>query len=561
MYANLNLAIYCRVSSDEQKTGGNIHRQIEQAPVEIQRLGLLRDPSSKLIPRLPSADVKEQYFVDEAYNLEEIREGTAFFELLSLCRSGEINAIYVDSIDRIFRARSHTVRGQIMDLLENHDIQVYTPSGLLTEGLVRQIMSAIGAEDKTQTLRKLHLGKKTKVQNNGRPPNGRAFWGFHFDKTANQWLIIEEEANVVRWAAAMSAGKVLDGMPSSLKLMVEDNPTGVSDKLIIEGFDVIGVNLLNYFKRNNFRDALRKNPTGKLPRNWLSNIYRDNRYTGQHIYRLKPVTHIGRKQSSESEREAIIVNIPVIVPPEDWELAKAARQHRACVTPRHAKQEYLLQGVIYCAECGGRMSARARHHDYYKRSTKSVVKNIAKYYVCQSKPSENTMPCSHKKCHPSDRVDSYVWERVVQYFKNDVFVRIQNKTKSTKHIEDEIKSLNVDVKDLEAKEKEVEIEKGRFLTLIGKGLLSESDWVSQKHRLEKELKEIGLQKVKLQRTIKINQKKVVELKEDKGASELINKYANKLDTLSFEERKTICDILIHKILLKPDNSIELFLKG
>ncbi len=561
MKANLNLAIYCRVSSDEQKTGGNIHRQIEQAAIEVDRLGLLKSPGSYLVPRLPSADPKEQYFIDEAYNLEEIREETAFYELLQLCRSGKVNALYVDNIDRIFRSRSHSVRGQIMDLLEDNDVAIYTPTGVISSSLVLQFMSAIGAEDKKQMLRKLHIGKKVKVQNNGSPPNGRTFWGYDFDKTTNKWSIVEEEAKVVRWVVAMSAGKTLEDMPASLKILVEEYPDGVSDKNIIEGLNMVGVNLLGSFKRFKFLRAAQKNPTGKLPRNWLSNIYRDDRYCGQHSYSMKPVEQIGKRGSASTKREIISVKIPAIVSSEDWELAKASRQQRSCSKARHAKQEYLLQNLVHCAVCGGRMSARARHHDFYKSSVKSVVKNIAKYYTCQTKSTGRKGPCTHKKYHPSEKIDSYVWEQVLVYLKNDVANKVHAKTKSTDLIADENRKLILDISELSSKAKELESERQRFLTMLGKDLLSESDWISQKQRLDLEQKALNTQKTKIERAIKLNQKKIIDMKIDDGRVDLVGKYADKLSQLSFQDRKTLCEIVVHKVLIKSDRNIEVFLKG
>ncbi|QLY24903.1 recombinase family protein [Bdellovibrio sp. KM01] len=559
MTAKLSLAVYCRVSSDEQRTGGNIHRQIEQAGIELKRLGVFDGGKGVLYSRSSGSSLADQYFIDEAYNLEEIREGTAFFHLLQLCKDGSVNAIYVDNIDRIFRARSHSVRGQIMDLIEEHEVQILTPTGPVNSGLVLQFMSAIGAEDKKQTLRKLHIGKKFKVQNNGRPPNGRAFWGYDFDKSQNAWSIVPSEAQAIRWAVAMASGQVTADMPTSMKLVVEKNTFGVSDKDVISALELAGVNLLEYFKRNNFRIAALKNPQGRLPRNWLTNIYRDDRYTGRHVYHLKQVTEVGKKGSSKQEREAIAIEIPPIVSSEEWALAKQARLGRACVTPRHAVQEYLLQGHAYCGSCGAKMGVRARHNDFYKSSTKSIEKNVAKYYVCQSKQTAGRVACDHRKHHGSDAVDKLVWERIEMYLKTDVIDRIHQKKKSTELLQSEINQLKADLQFLHVDYKKLDIERNNFVSLLGRGVLSEEDWMTQKNRLEVEKKKLDKAVKQVQECIRIQQKKVVAAHERINPLDKVKTFV--CEDMSFENKKSIVYALLERVVIYPDQRVEVLLKS
>lgn len=560
MKASLNLAVYCRVSSEEQTTGGNIHRQIEQAAIEIQRLGLIADGAT-LIQRCDGVLLSDRYFIDEAYNLEEIKEGTAFFELLERCRSGEINAIYVDSHDRIFRSRSNAVKGQIMDFLEDNEITIFTPSGPVQQGLVLQIMAAMGSEDKKQTLRKLHVGKKIKVQREGRPPNGRAFWGYAFDKTTNNWSTVESEAKVVRWAAAMACGNTLDDMPESLKIVVESNPSGVSDKDVVAALDCAGINLISYFKRMNLRDAERRNPTGKLPRNFLTNIYRDGRYTGQHIYYLKPVASVGKRNSKEVKRDSFPIKIPVIVSSEDWDRAKEARSRRACVTPRHSTQDYLLQGMVYCKTCGGKMSSRSRHNDYYNKSSKIVSKNISKYYTCQSKVSlSRTQPCHHKTYHRSNDLDQAIWARIKEYILSDVIHKIQQKAQSTNHLCEIIKKQKKEQMELQKLASQVDEERGRFLSMLGKQLITEKDWLSQKTRLETE--EIKYRKSisSLSRSIIFNEQHKANLAKKSTTDSDLERFGSRLNELTYHEMKSVCSILIHQVVLSSDSPAQLLLK-
>ncbi|MEK2688879.1 recombinase family protein [Bdellovibrio sp. GT3] len=559
MTAKLSLAVYCRVSSDEQRTGGNIHRQIEQAAIELKRLGLLDGGSTTLYARSAGEALSDQYFIDEAYNLEEIREGTAFYQLLQLCRDREINGIYVDNIDRIFRARSHSVRGQIMDLIEEHEVQIYTPTGHVNSGLVLQFMSAIGAEDKKQTLRKLHIGKKFKVQNNGRPPNGRAFWGYEFDKIQNVWSVVPYEAQAVRWAVALASGNTTGDMPASLKLLVEKNAFGVSDKEVISALELAGVNLLSYFRRSNFRVAAQKNPLGRLPRNWLTNIYRDDRYTGEHVYHLKHVAQVGKKQNSEVAREKITVKIPAIVSPEDWALAKQARLGRACVTPRHAVQEYLLQGNVYCGTCGRKMGVRARHNDFYKQSTKSIEKSVAKYYACQTKKNGLHEACDHRKYHVSDSIDKIVWERVEHYLKNDVIDLVHQKKKSTEFLRRELDRLQADLEVLLADQKKLNTERNNLVSLLGRGILTEEDWTMQKNRIDDEKSKLDKVAKQVQDCIRIQTKKISSNQNRINPLDSVRGFIG--ESISFDHRKAIVSALLERVVVYPDQRVEILLKS
>lgn len=554
------LAVYCRVSSDEQRTGGNIRRQIEQARVEIERLGLLNSPNSQLI----SWDLEknpEGYFVDEAYNLEEITEDTAFFALIEQCKFGTVDTIYVDNVDRIFRSRSHTVRGTIMDLLEEYEIQLYTPSGLISTSMTLQIMAMMGAEDKKQTLRKLHIGKLLKVKTEGRPPNGRCFYGYTFDKKDKCWVIIEEEAKVVRWIVAMSAGRKTDDMPELLKIRVDEDPNGVSDIKIIDSLNSLGFNLLEYYKRQSYRKRESNNPSGHFTNNWLySCIYREDRYAGSVTFWVTPPEMIGRK-SNQIKKDAIKIKIPAIISQEEWDTAISARKNRADVYPRHQVQEYLLQGTLHCFHCGGKMGSRAKHHARYVVRKKKVVHKVDKYYTCQRKKSGITQSCNHKKYHRADDIDEKVLERVQSYLKEDVLQRIISKGRSVNHLNSDIERMITETTTLDLEIEKISKEKGIFLTHLGKGSISEQDWISQRERLEKSEGLVKMQKKTLEKEIQANKRKIRQFNAESIQKETLEKYKKCIDSLSFKENQKMILTLVDKVTIQDNGQINLVLKS
>lgn len=117
------LAAYFRVSSLTQKNEETIHRQIENFHSAWERLRGEYDLVERFV-FLDQSQNENRFFVDQGYNLETWSQDTACHDLMSRCRRGEIQAIFVSELDRLCRSRSAELRGRIKDTLEAHEVKI-----------------------------------------------------------------------------------------------------------------------------------------------------------------------------------------------------------------------------------------------------------------------------------------------------------------------------------------------------------------------------------------------------------------------------------------------------
>ncbi|MBQ4066241.1 MAG: recombinase family protein [Clostridia bacterium] len=117
-----------------------------------------------------------------------------------------------------------------------------------------------------------------------------------------------------------------------------------------------------------------KTKTGKpFGKNSLYEILKNPRYKGTYIFnrrakRTSKNTRNNHKYKPEEEQIIIEDGVPAIVSKELWEKANAARKYMA-KTSTNARHKYLLSGLLYCGECGGKMHGNYRIRDSHNYTT------------------------------------------------------------------------------------------------------------------------------------------------------------------------------------------------
>jgi site-specific DNA recombinase len=69
------------------------------------------------------------------------------------------------------------------------------------------------------------------------------------------------------------------------------------------------------------------------------------------------------------------IEIPQIVPHELWERVQARLERNKRLSPRNAKHVYVLQGLLYCGDCGRAMHARQKKF-YYRNGERRAFKTL-----------------------------------------------------------------------------------------------------------------------------------------------------------------------------------------
>jgi len=96
-------------------------------------------------------------------------------------------------------------------------------------------------------------------------------------------------------------------------------------------------------------------------------ILKSETYAG--VWRYGKRIGANGKGGQRPESEQITVQVPAIVDHMTWEAAQARIEYNKQMSKRNCKREYLLRGMVRCAQCGHRMAGNALKngkHRYYR---------------------------------------------------------------------------------------------------------------------------------------------------------------------------------------------------
>src|SRR5699024_9070963 len=175
-------------------------------------------------------------------------------------------------------------------------------------------------------------------------------------------------------------------------------------------------------------------------------ILRNEKYTGIYIYN-RTSGKINGKQNRRIQKDSkdiikIKGGIPEVIDEKTFDRAQKILNENKRKGNNKAKKLYLLSGLIYCGECGGKMSGLRRH--YYRKDGK--VNNY--YYICTNKKHKFT-DCKMRSVR-ADKLE----EQIVDLFSNIIYIEnnidvivnsMKNKILADSHID--ISKINKELKD------------------------------------------------------------------------------------------------------------------
>lgn len=122
------------------------------------------------------------------------------------------------------------------------------------------------------------------------------------------------------------------------------------------------------------------------------------RYKHETRYVAGELKHHGSKMGDESNHVVLFGVTPPIVSVDEWDAAQNALQVNKKKRARYGQKEYLLRGLVKCANCGRQFSP--------------VGKRNYRYYVCTS--TQNPSINCHTKSFPAAKHEEDVWKGVCQ---------------------------------------------------------------------------------------------------------------------------------------------------
>jgi site-specific DNA recombinase len=443
---HLRVAIYARVSSEQQAKEDTIASQLEAVTERIVSDGLKCDP--------------ELRFVDDGYSgttlirpgLERLRDQAAV---------GAIDRLYVLDPDRFSRKYAYQVL--ILEELAHCGIEVVFLCNPLghdpAENLLVQVQGMIAEYERAKILErsrrgKQHAARRGSVNVLSGAPYGYRYVGKHEGDGEARYQVVANEARVVQKIFAWigqdrcSIGEVCrrlnsEGIPTRTGKTAWDRSVvwAILKNPAFKGTAAFGKTRCGPFKPQKLRPQRGRPPHPRRP---VSRI--DTAVDGQ-----------------------ILIDVPAIV---DEVLFAAVQvqleenRHRKRARPK--RDRYLLQGLVVCKRCGygcygkptSRTSAKGRIPYAYYRCTGSDAYRFGGQRLCWNKQIR------------TDLLDVAVWEDVRSLLAEPERIRVEYERRRQKTEPDGVREVDQVMKLI----KQVKRSISRLIDAYGEGLLEKSEF-------------------------------------------------------------------------------------
>lgn len=302
----MRAAIYCRVSSADQRDRDTIASQLRVLPEYVRSQGW------ELVGT----------YVDDGKSAATGKLGArdGFAELARDATAKRFDILVVVDVNRLTRTEDAIERASIIGTFQRAGVRIATPGAGVLDlqtlmGELYVTMHALfAAEENRKRSESIRRGK-AEAARQGRKSGGHTRYGLLFSLDQRTFSLHPEHAPIARE-------------------MVERVAAGESCRAVARDLDARGV------------------PTIKGARFW----------TGNRVWDVVTSRHVVGDLELDHERK-LRAAVPAIADEATWRAAQEVlRGHRKSGL-RRTRHTYLLEGIAVCGDCGSRMLIRASHNN------------------------------------------------------------------------------------------------------------------------------------------------------------------------------------------------------
>lgn len=492
------VAVYCRVSTEEQKQKQSIETQTEYAKQYCQREGYLM------------VDCYEDNGVSGTIPFEERKASN---RLLQDAKIGKFKTVLVYKLDRLGR----DLQIILETVFKLNALGVHIKS--MTETLDRSNaqgrfifnLFANMAEWEKEQIRDRTIDGKYRKARSGRFPGGIVPYGYRL--TSDKLFEIDE---------TQIAGNSLSPAEVVRQIFKWIGEEGMSTIAVAGRLNTLGIPATWWNGRPSSKN-------GKWHHDRIQQMIRSKVYIGTYVFGE-------HKSRSDNTREKAIISVPPIVDESLWLKSQETLRRNLKFAKRNTKHGYLLRGLIRCNFCG---------HGYV--GWVNVIGRL--YYICYGRIGHYARiygECTGRaKKVRADWLEGVIWDEIKYW--------LLNPSELEETIEAKIKEYEAErgnsfktyrkLQGTIAKKKE---ERERILALYRKGVISMDD-------VEKQFEDVAREEQKLLESID-------ELKARMGENlpyeELIARFREEVytykekietDSIAFEEKQRIVQAFVKEI--------------
>ncbi|WP_415308531.1 recombinase family protein [Clostridium perfringens] len=502
------IAIYCRVSTEEQSENGySIDEQERLLEEWCKKMGY----------------VIYKCYSDRGISGKNIKDRPALKELLSDAKAGKFDMVISWKINRVSRKLEDVLK--IVNLLEKNNItfksysepfETDTPAGRMQF----QMMALIGEFERGTIAQNVKMGMIAKAKS-GNWCGGRVL-GYDLvpnnspeeeKKGKNKLEINEKEAEIVRFIFnEYSKGKGYKAITNKM------NKLGYKTK---KG---------NNFSVGSIRDIL-TNPV----------------YIGEIRYNVRQNWSEKRRRNINPNPIRVKGKHEAIIDRELWDKVQLILESKKGKPSRIYDGEYPLTGILRCPKCGAGM--------VISRTTNTLADGTKKriaYYCCGNWKNKGTSVCNSNTIRV-DKANEYVFKKIEELVSNEAMIKavVKNINKERK---DKVKPAKRLLGDIDKELEKLDKRKRKIFEAYEDDILTKEEFQTRKDELNEKIRTLEEEKKPLLNTISDEVSEDIPYEFIKDILMNFSKILN--SSVSREQQKKLLHMIISEITMNESREID-----
>lgn len=502
------IAIYCRVSTEEQSENGySIDEQERLLEEWCKKMGY----------------VIYKCYSDRGISGKNIKDRPALKELLSDAKAGKFDMVISWKINRLSRKLEDVLK--IVNLLEKNNItfksysepfETDTPAGRMQF----QMMALIGEFERGTIAQNVKMGMIAKAKS-GNWCGGRVL-GYDLvpnnspeeeKKGKNKLEINEKEAEIVRFIFnEYSKGKGYKAITNKM------NKLGYKTK---KG---------NNFSVGSIRDIL-TNPV----------------YIGEIRYNVRQNWSEKRRRNINPNPIRVKGKHEAIIDRELWDKVQLILESKKGKPSRIYDGEYPLTGILRCPKCGAGM--------VISRTTNTLADGTKKriaYYCCGNWKNKGTSVCNSNTIRV-DKANEYVFKKIEELVSNEAVIKavVKNINKERK---DKVKPAKRLLADIDKELEKLDKRKRKIFEAYEDDILTKAEFQIRKDELNEKIRILEEEKKPLLNTISEDVSEEIPYEFIKDILKNFSKVLN--SNVSREQQKKLLHMIISEITMNESREID-----
>lgn len=502
------IAIYCRVSTDEQA-----------------EFGYSIDEQKRLLEEWCKANdyIIYKCYSDRGISGKNIKDRPALKELLSDAKEGKFDMVISWKINRVSRKLEDVLK--IVNLLEKNDItfksysepfETDTPAGRMQF----QMMALIGEFERGTIAQNVKMGMIAKAKS-GNWCGGRVL-GYDLvpnnspqeeKKGKNKLEINEKEAKIVRFIFnEYSKGKGYKAITNKM------NKLGYKTK---KG---------NNFSVGSIRDIL-TNPV----------------YIGEIRYNVRQNWSEKRRRNINPNPIRVKGKHEAIIDRELWDKVQLILESKKGNPSRIYDGEYPLTGILRCPKCGAGM--------VISRTTNTLADGTKKriaYYCCGNWKNKGTSVCNSNTIRV-DKANEYVFKKIEELVSNEAMIKAVVKN-INKERRDKVKPAKRLLSDIDKELEKLDKRKRKIFEAYEDDIITKEEFQIRKDELNEKIRILEEEKKPLLNTISKDVSEEIPYEFIKDILMNFSKVLN--SSVSREQQKKLLHMIISEITMNESREID-----